>query len=310
MNRNRLEIWTREIVERVRKKQPIEDQAVELKRQWPDPPAKAARQIAGLCNAARADDALMIVGLDEDAIVGVGADAPEIANWWPSVERCFDEVAPDFTHVNVPLEEDVTVVALGFDATRPPYVIVDTARDGLREAPWRSGGTRSARRRELLMVLAERGSIPALQVVRARMDVVLNNIRQPPDKLSVQVQIALFVAPRLRGRVVFPTHEASLSVGGREIGVSQFTSADPFIAATASQAAIDGPGLLYVQSGTVWLPPPSPFPDEAEAELVLRTMLREAEIRVPIKLVIRRKVQTVQGPMGGTWTTPGEPMPP
>jgi len=65
-----------------------EDSGVELKADWPTPD-KAARRIAGHANAARGEDILWIVGLDEAR--GVCPFAPEeLANWWSQVRAVFD----------------------------------------------------------------------------------------------------------------------------------------------------------------------------------------------------------------------------
>lgn len=60
-----VEAWVLSIVDRVRKKQRIEDDRVELKAEWPEI-AKAARRVAGHANASGGDSVLWIIGLNEE----------------------------------------------------------------------------------------------------------------------------------------------------------------------------------------------------------------------------------------------------
>src|SRR5882672_4801480 len=134
-----LEGWVFALVERVRKREPVEDQRVELKREWPEH-FKAARRIAAHANSARAESILWVIGIDEEVGL-VGVSKEELANWWPQVQSNFDQLPPDLLlHLNVPVD-DKTVVALLIDAERRPFVVKNPKPgEGIdREVPWRDG---------------------------------------------------------------------------------------------------------------------------------------------------------------------------
>ena len=101
-------------------------------------------------------------------LVGVGEDF-DLANWWPSVEKHFNELAPGLRDISVPYDGKV-FHGLFFSTDRAPYV-VNSAPDGGQEleVPWRAGtSTRSARRSELLSVLISTTSVPASEALEAR----------------------------------------------------------------------------------------------------------------------------------------------
>ena len=64
MKQHQIEVWVLDIVEKVEDGQPVEDSRVEFKSDW-IPPEKAARRIAGHANAARGENTLWVIGLDE-----------------------------------------------------------------------------------------------------------------------------------------------------------------------------------------------------------------------------------------------------
>jgi hypothetical protein len=64
MNPTQIETWALRVIERVEARQPNEDSRVELKREWPAQPNRAARQIAGHVNAARGEPVLWLIGLN------------------------------------------------------------------------------------------------------------------------------------------------------------------------------------------------------------------------------------------------------
>jgi hypothetical protein len=113
MRPHEIEQWVLNIVARVKANQPNEDSRVELKAEWPPDSYKTARQIAGHANAARGDQILWIVGVDQAAGIHE-VDTTELATWYPTVRRHFDELAPELQDLNVPIDGK-TVVALLFD---------------------------------------------------------------------------------------------------------------------------------------------------------------------------------------------------
>lgn len=177
----RLEYRAREVIERAQTSDPVEDDLVECKREWPEPSA-ASRRIAAHANAARGEPILWIIGLDEASgdVHDVGPN--EMANWWPQVERCFDEhVAPEMQHVFVQTEHG-RIAALRFETTRAPYVIRTSNQKFSREVPWRAGTrTRSARRSELLKILVPVATTPDATLVELRVTARLQREREADD---------------------------------------------------------------------------------------------------------------------------------
>lgn len=55
MKTSDIERWALRVIDRVRRNERVEDSSLELKSTWPNDPWKAARQIAGHANAARAE---------------------------------------------------------------------------------------------------------------------------------------------------------------------------------------------------------------------------------------------------------------
>jgi hypothetical protein len=159
-----LELWTLDIIYAVLNNQPVEDSKIELKTEWPEP-NRAARQLAAHANAARGVPVLWLVGIDEKARSIVGAQATELANWFPSVEQFFDGNAPRMVlHVNV-RSGGATIVALYFETHQGAPFVVKNAEGGYPQfvVPWREGAsTRTASRYDLLRILVPIRRLSAL----------------------------------------------------------------------------------------------------------------------------------------------------
>jgi len=262
-----LEARVLSIVGRLRARQPIEDRRVELKRGWIDP-AKAARRLAGHANAARGDDILWVVGLDEGASEPVvGADETEFSVWHSQVTRCFIEMVPTIESLNVPVD-GVTLVALLIDSSRAPYVVKNPAY-GLPgggaveyEVPWREATSiRSARRSDLLRLLVPVAATPIVQVLDGEVE-----LRRPGELeerfYNLSVNLYLRVAP-LAQPLIFPDHDAEVifSIGNEEIWLreckltdcrSPVPMASPSIAGSVAPSPVDtsqrGHGQLVVHA--------------------------------------------------------------
>jgi hypothetical protein len=163
-----IEAWVLRLVETVRAGNKVEDTRAELKGDWLEP-AKAARQIAGLANAARGESVLWVIGLDEERGV-LPRSAHDLADWWAQVRRRFDEdLAPEMKDVCVPTGDNTNVMALLFETDRAPYVVKNSEGGQVeREVPWRDGtATHSARRSNLVQILAPVVHAPRIELVGA-----------------------------------------------------------------------------------------------------------------------------------------------
>lgn len=216
MDRRRLEARVFDVVDRVVAGGRAEDDLVECKSRWIDPP-KAARRLAGQANAARGDDVVWIVGLDEDGHRVVPLDDTDPASWWPQVQKPFaDAVTPDITVLNVPTPHGA-VVALGFRTDRSPYMIRVADGPVDREIPWRSGaGTRTAHRGEVLSLLVEAAAAPAVELIRP----VVRATHYPggdntygggpqAERIELVLDAKLFFEPAARasGPTMLPRHQ-------------------------------------------------------------------------------------------------------
>jgi hypothetical protein len=249
-----IEAWALRVIDQVKRGQPNEDSLVELKAVWPPDVAKTARQIAAHANTARGQPLLWLMGVDEKTGV-TGVDRANLANWYPQIEACFDGLAPDLRDLNVPVEGK-TVVALLFDTTRAPFVVTNQAGGAIsHEVPWRQGTrTRSARREELVRLLVPHLSMPDIEVLAAK----VRGLRPETttdlgDTRRVEVHVELYITPRSPGRLTAPLHRTTLAViiDGTRLTFSKFQFASvkgSLVQRTTSEAIIDGPGVLGVQT--------------------------------------------------------------
>lgn len=156
-------------VDRVLNSRASEDDFVECKAEWPTDHRKTARQLAALSNAARGEDAMWLIGVDERNAAVTTASVAELANWWPKVEKYFgDKVAPDLQNLIVATPRG-DIVALNFGTGRTPYLVSTDGSGGVGfEIPIRSGnGTRTARRHELMLLLSKQIDAPVVEIVVA-----------------------------------------------------------------------------------------------------------------------------------------------
>ena len=215
MTRTQIEAWALGAIENALAGRHTEDSGVELKSDWPKDHARAARQIAAHANAAHGEPILWIVGVDERARCLADPTVIEIADWWAQVRKCFCEVIPELTHVNVRIS-DKAVCALCFLTDRAPYVVRHAGGDDKSfDVPWREGnGTRSATRGELLRMLASNVPVPDIEViggeVTAEFETESDGAR--PTRVSWSVWLTIYVSPPTNANLAIPTRRCSGSI--------------------------------------------------------------------------------------------------
>lgn len=217
-----LEAWIRRVVDRVMAGLPTEDGRVELKSEWPHKLPRAARQIAGHCNAARSAYVLWIIGVDEKARQVLPVSTSDRAAWWQGIGAQFDELSPELHDLVVPTPYG-EVVGLLFDAERVPYVVKNPAygkadlQDAVeREVPWREGTrTRSAKRGDLLDLLVPVLNLPDVELI----DAVVRSGEERTDVIghstgyrNWNIEITIFVTPRSDQPITVPFHTCRLGV--------------------------------------------------------------------------------------------------
>lgn len=222
MRHQRFEAWVLDVVDRVSSSRSFEDDRVELKANWPTDFRRTARQIAGHANQARGEEILWLIGIDEKRGKVVSTTPTELADWWRSVERWFDELAPEVSHLDVATPGGGSVQALLFETSRAPYVIKTSGGDSEREVPWRSlNGTRSARRSELLRSLVEEAQVPRIECFGGGVEFSnrRGNDGEPVDVEQVDISIELRLYFEATGPCTLPQHRwgGTLSVGDLDL---------------------------------------------------------------------------------------------
>jgi hypothetical protein len=268
MSPRQIEAWAIRVIEQVENKQNIEDTLVELKHEWPAEPNKAARRIGGQANAARGEPVLWLIGIDEKAGMIVGAPFSEYANWYPTVEKEFDGIAPRCIPLNIRHKDGKVVVALLFETDRAPYVVRNPVHGQPNggpvsfEVPWRNGSRiDSARRADLFKLLTPVAKLPEVEVLAAGL--WAHEVKQPsaPSYIAWRLDVYLFISPRSEGRVVIPAHRCESSIlpseaGGYALPLSKFSFGSDTAGNIVSKSAItvNMPGLVtitanYLQNG-------------------------------------------------------------
>jgi hypothetical protein len=197
-------------VDRVRSGQHLEDALVEMKREL-IPADKAARRIGGHLHAALGEGVLWIVGIDEQT--GVLFDVPDHVDWWASVQKGFNGLAPELTDLRVPFDQH-SVLALYFWPDRAPFVVRNpdfgSSPTAISlEVPWRDGTrTRSATREDLLRILLPVQRRPDIDVLEAKAMLVAGGGRENNFRATVDV----YITPRADRRVVFPYHKCRVEI--------------------------------------------------------------------------------------------------
>lgn len=253
---------------------PVEDDRIEIKRDWPGP--ERARQLAGAANALRGEPLIYIVGCDEDGETHPVRDVDPTA-WYGAIRAGFDSDAPRLAlHVRVVVGDDPgdSVVALLFETDGFPYVIPVANVSDRREVPIRvASGTASANRSQLLRVLGPTLAAPPSYFSDVEVSARLYDMpafEGPPGSegrparslLTVSVQATVFIEylgsqsvsvpiRTVRSRIAFPTLPDVWPLAGlyvRQLGdtlsASQSMPAPPTIGVHARNNFIiaTGPG--------------------------------------------------------------------
>jgi hypothetical protein len=202
---------------------------------------KSARQIAALCNAAPDNEAIWVVGFDDQTRT-FHPPGIELANWWPQVTRYFDGPAPSTSNYVTSIEgHPVTLMHFACDA-RP---FVSLREDGNAEVPWRTQSlTRNAKRTELLKLLVPQVALPSFEVVMASVAVE----KRGGPTLTIRVHI--YVVPPTQDVFTIPKHKCSLKmdVGEFIAGINNATWGLLDGDSSVHQLQLTGPQGISIQS--------------------------------------------------------------
>lgn len=207
-----LNSWALEVLRRVERGLPIEDSRVEAKKGWPEPNIWTARQLAGHANAARGEHILWLIGADEKAAKITGAKHEELSNWFSQIKSAFESEVPALQD-QIATYNGITVVALCFDTSRFPYVVVNPQHGKVKgefelEVPWREGtAVRSATRNDLVLLLTPLTKVPKIEVLGGE----LRFIKAGPDTGNphFDFSITCYVVQRADSPITIPFHKCS-----------------------------------------------------------------------------------------------------
>lgn len=307
MRVTQIEAWTLDVIERVKRRQHIEDSRVELKAEWPNDARRCARQLAGHANASRGAQLLWLIGVDERNGL-VGAEVNDFGAWWRAVAKHFDELPPAHHAYAVPVDGR-SVVAVLFDTDRVPHAVRNPkfSREADEciewEVPWRdASATRSARRSDLLRLLSPIVQLPDLAFVAGKFSLfpAQGGARERFD-LKIQLYVearteALLVVPfyRCRGEFAFGEGEfrdlrrltIKPSMGSRPMQtgnrfapsfLEEYTNSRT-IDASDTEVLIRGPGMLFVEAAA----DPSGFDADCQDRVTIRIVLPIVHSDLPL----------------------------
>lgn len=247
-----IEVRVFQIVEQLKRGQQIEDDRVELKREW-ILGNKAARRLAGHANTVRGEPILWIFGIDEKARVVVDLDLLEVSNWFAQVKSQFvQDVYPDIIrHANV-IVDDKQLIAIAFDTERAPYLVKNEKGGEITcDVPIRKGvSTYSANRSQLLSILAPVHRQPIIDFIRADASASEAPLSPGAAKLGEWAWLfsaKFYVSPQSSSRVVLPFHQMrwTLEVNGETVSELGFENNKvSTVEVTTSEVIIDKPGMV------------------------------------------------------------------
>jgi hypothetical protein len=213
MKKQDIEYKVLNILERLEKGHPIEDDEVELKAEWPKDHFRAARRIAAHANASRGEPILWLIGIDEKK-GPVGADFEELSIWYAKLRSNFDQLlVPNLVSLAIPYE-GMTIVALLFETERSPYVIKIPDGAGLvsYEVPWReANSTRSARRSDLIKLLYPIQKKPRLEIIDGKIELQKALTGQNgSSSYQWSLNLKLYIVTFSSETIVIPLHKCEV----------------------------------------------------------------------------------------------------
>jgi hypothetical protein len=302
-----IEFWALGIIATVTSGGRVEDSRVELKAEWPDP-VKAARRLAGHANAARGEDVLWLLGVDErQGVVGVNPD--DLATWWSATIANFDGPSPSATPVTI-FQGLVTVLALLLETVSAPFVVKNpafgTPNGGpvALEVPWREmTSVRSARHSDLIRLLVPQLRLPSIEVL----DASLVGRRYEPGTGRVvsdfgagfewEVWLTLYVVPRSSDLLIFPAHLVSVTVKEPvalgELAFQYFilrSDGRHMIADRTADLAVEGPSRVDVKASAEYEGVEAPGD---QATVTVRLVPAGSDQRVVITCELEKKTPNV-----------------
>lgn len=211
----KLESFTLDVIDRLKKGQQIEDSQVELKSNLIEP-YKATRRIAGHANASLGQDIVWIFGISEKGEI-IGIETSDIHDWFAKVKSYFDDVYPEFLELIISVEGK-SVLAIKFKTSRVPYVIKnpDYGKSGSieNEVPIREGTSiRSARRADLIKILSTESRSIELELLNSYF--YLTEHRDGGYQCNIHIDIYAFLRYNSQVPLTIPFHKMNFKISNR-----------------------------------------------------------------------------------------------
>lgn len=319
------------IIARGKKGQLIESDNVEAKLSFSnkeDEKERVARQIAGCANAALGNEFTFLFGVREESfeVVGISKEQlGELPAWWNGIKKHFAFIVPRYKTYVISyddLDDDLSLVALIFDTSNPPYMVKNSHRikkDVMYEILWREGNeARPATHEDIVGMLRTASLIPEHDAI----DVFLTCGK----KSTLDLTASIYVTSRTQRTIVLPFYrcETMIKVAG-ESDWTLMTATHLSSAAGASSTIIQqsyhdvmlrdgGAGEIRVHANCVVRLEPIPDPDpgtsgDLDGRIAYRDRLLmpapNSEIDFMIKIGVAGATSFV---VGGTLTPTREAM--
>jgi len=199
------------IIEMVKNNRPVEDDYVEIKRHVHDP-FKIAQRIGGHANAARGEEILWIIGLDEHTGEIYDTNLGELTVFIAAINKYFDDITPKINILNI-VYEGKSVIALNIETNRSPYVVKIQPEDKYLPEfylPWRQGtGHRAAKREDMFKVFLEESFRPELEKMADGGYLnYTNNTKQ--SKVFIHGRLYYYVTPK--NETFIPYHRSNVEI--------------------------------------------------------------------------------------------------
>jgi len=308
MTPQQLEALVMETINQVRSGNGVEDDRIELKRDWPD--MSKARQLAGAANRANGNPLIYVIGIDERTGLTLPLTATDTADWWSQMSSRFDAIAPDLlSHIHVPLGVGDAVTALLFSTDRVPYLVKsENGGSPEREVPMRDGTrTRSARRDELLRMLVPVSLVPKALLLEAELEATWFEARKPKPALCVlSCHVNVFLEHTSPASVLLPMHEMSATLIADDIELDM--EVDFWRHSVAKEAAPPAFGVHVRHDGVV-VTGPGTFRTDlsgemADADRYLLQGIREWRLKISFGVAGASRAVLAEGRLSRGKTKP------
>lgn len=286
-----VEAWADRLIRQAEESHHVEDNRSELKAVWPEARG-IARQLGGHANAAGGEPILWLLGVDEHVGV-VTYQSRDMATWHAQLSAEFEGFAPNLKHFSLSWQEQ-PFEALVFFTDAPPYVVRNPKRSKPGESqhdldvpwrdlevPWREGGTRSARRADLITMLRPIGRAPSFDAEGTRIQLVTR------DRGAALVSAFLYVSSPVGERLLIPSASVTVDFGtetsdSTPLLLMPVGTEDPDVIRSRSHLSIHGGGKI----GVTARPSVPRMPAEVTHPVVLRMRFRVASIPQPVAVDI------------------------